>query len=43
VAECLGKRNERETQVAVLEQFGIRDAKMPAFSVSAIVLELLWD
>jgi len=29
--------------VAVLEQFGIRGAKMPAFSASAIVLVLLWD
>ena len=29
--------------MAVLEQFGTRDAKMPAFSASAIVLELLWD
>ena len=29
--------------MAVLEQFGIRDAKMPAFSASAIVLVLLWD
>jgi len=29
--------------VAVLEQFGTRDAKMPAFSASAIVLESLWD
>jgi len=26
--------------VAVLEQFGIRGAKMPAFSASAIVLKL---
>ena len=29
--------------MAVLEQFGTRDAKMSAFSASAIVLELLWD
>ena len=29
--------------MAVLEQFGTRDAKMPAFSASAIVLVLLWD
>ena len=29
--------------MAVLEKFGIRGAKMPAFSASAIVLELLWD
>ena len=29
--------------MAVLEQFGIRGAKMPAFSASAIVLVLLWD
>jgi hypothetical protein len=29
--------------VAVLEEFGIRGAKMPAFSASAIVLESLWD
>jgi hypothetical protein len=28
---------------AVLEEFGIRDAKMPAFLASAIVLESLWD
>ena len=28
---------------AVLEKFGIRGAKMPAFSASAIVLVLLWD
>ena len=34
---------KRETQGAVLEKFGIRDAKMPAFSASAIVLVLLWD
>jgi hypothetical protein len=33
-AYCLGKWCERETQVAVLEQFRIRDVKMPAFSVS---------
>jgi len=29
--------------VAVLEKFRIRDAKMPSFSASAIVLESLWD
>ena len=29
--------------MAVLEKFGIRGAKMPAFSASAIVLVLLWD
>ncbi len=29
--------------MAVLEQCGIRGAKMPAFSASAIVLVLLWD
>jgi hypothetical protein len=29
--------------VAVLEKFRIRGAKMPAFSASAIVQELLWD
>ncbi len=34
---------ERETQVVVLEQFGIRGAEMTAFSASAIMLESLWD
>ncbi len=29
--------------MAVLEQFGIRGAKMTAFSASAIMLVLLWD